>query len=466
MTVIETDYLVVGAGAGGMAFADEVINHGEVDVVLVDRRHSPGGHWNDAYPFVRLHQPSAAYGVGSRPLGSDAIDTTGPNAGYYERATGGEICEYYRGVLDERLVPSGRVRFFGGHDYVGDWSGEHAIVSRLSGRSTEIRVRRKVVDTTYLETSIPATHTPSFTAEPEARVVPAGALADIVDPPAGYTVLGAGKTAMDACCWLLENGVDPDRIRWVRPRDAWVLDRSLFQQLDLVASLIDGMSRGIEAIAHASTAAELFERVEGDGVLHRLDPTVEPTMFRAAILSSSERTSLQQIECVVRQGPVLHIGADRVVLKDGEISTDRGVVHVDCTAYGLGAGRDRPVFEPGRITVQSAGQTGPAAALIAFLDATRDDDHEKNRLAPPTVSPTRAIDFVTMLADVVNTMGVQAAEPDVNEWRDRSRLNITRGLTDHLDDPVVQSAMARWMDNLEPALANVGPLTANYSARV
>ena len=31
----------------------------------------PGGHWNDAYSFVNLHQPSAFYGVNSLPLGAN-----------------------------------------------------------------------------------------------------------------------------------------------------------------------------------------------------------------------------------------------------------------------------------------------------------------------------------------------------------------------------------------------------------
>lgn len=96
MAGIETDYLVVGAGAAGMAFADALIADSDADVVLVDRRHRPGGHWNDAYPFVRLHQPSAFYRVNSRILGTDSIDKTGPNAGFYERASAAEICEYYQ----------------------------------------------------------------------------------------------------------------------------------------------------------------------------------------------------------------------------------------------------------------------------------------------------------------------------------------------------------------------------------
>ena len=41
---LEADYLVVGAGATGMAFADAVIDHSDARVVLVDRRHGVGGH--------------------------------------------------------------------------------------------------------------------------------------------------------------------------------------------------------------------------------------------------------------------------------------------------------------------------------------------------------------------------------------------------------------------------------------
>ncbi|MEW1821579.1 NAD(P)-binding protein [Arthrobacter sp. NPDC080031] len=63
MAAIEADYLVVGSGAAGMAFADVLLHETDHTMVTVDRHHAPGGHWNDAYPFVRLHQPSATYGV-------------------------------------------------------------------------------------------------------------------------------------------------------------------------------------------------------------------------------------------------------------------------------------------------------------------------------------------------------------------------------------------------------------------
>lgn len=42
MATIETDYLVVGGGAAGMAFADSLIAESEADVVIVERRHRRG----------------------------------------------------------------------------------------------------------------------------------------------------------------------------------------------------------------------------------------------------------------------------------------------------------------------------------------------------------------------------------------------------------------------------------------
>jgi len=72
---MECDYLVIGAGATGMSFVDELINTSRnVTVVLVDKHAKPGGHWNDAYPFVRLHAPAAWYGVNSKALGSGGAD--------------------------------------------------------------------------------------------------------------------------------------------------------------------------------------------------------------------------------------------------------------------------------------------------------------------------------------------------------------------------------------------------------
>ena len=64
--MLTTDYLIIGSGAAGMSFADQLLTETNANIVIVDRHHQPGGHWNDTYSFVRLHAPSAFYGVGSR----------------------------------------------------------------------------------------------------------------------------------------------------------------------------------------------------------------------------------------------------------------------------------------------------------------------------------------------------------------------------------------------------------------
>lgn len=45
------DYLVIGAGATGLAFTDSLVCESDVEVVLVDRRDGVGGHWRDSYPI-------------------------------------------------------------------------------------------------------------------------------------------------------------------------------------------------------------------------------------------------------------------------------------------------------------------------------------------------------------------------------------------------------------------------------
>ncbi|MCE2558432.1 MAG: NAD(P)-binding protein [Acidobacteria bacterium] len=91
----EVDYLVVGAGAMGMAFTDTLLHESDATIALVDRLDRPGGHWNHAYPFVRLHQPSAYYGVNSRPLGENRLDASGRNAGMMELAGAHELLAYF-----------------------------------------------------------------------------------------------------------------------------------------------------------------------------------------------------------------------------------------------------------------------------------------------------------------------------------------------------------------------------------
>lgn len=464
MDAIETDYLVVGAGAAGMAFVDELIAASDAEVVMVDRRHGPGGHWHDAYPFVRLHGPSALYGVNSRRLGSDVIDRDGPNAGYYPRATAAEICAYYQQVLDEQLLPSGRVRFYGMSDYRATRDG-HQFTSRLTGETTTVRVRRRVVDARYLEPSIPATHIPPFGIEPGTRLIPVGDLVGLDGPASGFTILGGGKTAIDACLWLLEAGVPPEAIRWIRPRDAWLLDRAFQQPLELLPRLIEGVSLYLEAAAQAGDPTDLFRRLEACGQLIRLDPGVEPTTFRCATVSQDELASLRSIENVIRLGRVTHIGPDRIMLAEGSLPADRGQVHVDCSAGGLRTKPARPVFSADLITLQQVRACQPvfSAALTGYTEATSGDDARKNLICPANQYPDAAVDWIPLTHTAQRAEITWVTDPDLSGWMQRSRLNATCGIGAHQADPLMQSALARLFTNIEPAISNLETLMAGAS---
>jgi NAD(P)-binding Rossmann-like domain len=459
---VETDYLVVGAGATGMAFVDTLIAESDADVVMVDRRHGPGGHWLDAYPFVRLHQPSAYYGVDSRVLGHDKVDNAGPNAGFYERSTAADICDYYNRVLQERLLASGRVRFFPMSDYGSDNAGGHRFVSRLTGEETTVSVRRKFVDATYVESSIPSRHTPKYEIEPGVRVIPPNALVDLDQRASGFTVIGAGKTAMDTCNWLLDGGVDPGHIRWIRPRDGWFLNRAFMQPLELVASYMQLQARWVEAAAACCDATDLAHRLEADAVMLRIDPEVEPGVFRGATISLLELESLRRIENVVRLGRVRRIGTTHVEFDDTTLSTDARQVYVDCTAEGLRPVSPRPVFESDRMTPQyvTIGVAPWSAATIAAVEASGLDDSHKNELCPPVTFTGQTSSLGPISLAGIAGLVARSAHPGLAAWTERCRLNPARGAAEHLDDPKVQEAFTSLAANIGSALHNLGRIVA------
>ena len=456
MREIEADYLVVGAGASGMAFTDALLTGSDARVVLVDRQHRPGGHWLDAYPFVSLHQPSANYGVSSLRLGEDRINDSGINAGFYERASAPEICEYFRRVLEGEFLPSGRVDFLGMSDYRGEDVDGHHVVSLLTGAETLVRAPT-LVDATYVASDIPARHQPPFDVEQDVRLIPPNQLIDLAEPPGGFTVIGGGKTAMDTCTWLFAEGVDPDRIRWIRPRDAWLFNRAWVQPLELVGSYMQLQARWVEAAAKATDGRDFARRLESSDIFLRTDADVEPLLFRGATISTSELDSLRSIEQVVRKGKVRHIGSRQIVLDDGDVTTGAGEIFVDCTAAGVRSTVPQPVFAPGRITLQyvTIGFIPWSAATVGAVEVTRDDIDEKNRLCPPVVF-TGDIDDVLNLAYAGMTgQFARSADPDLGSWTDGCRLNPAAAAATRGDDPQVLDAYTSLATHLEDAMRNL-----------
>lgn len=424
---IEVDYLVVGAGAVGMAFVDTILAETTATVALVDRYSGPGGHWNRAYPFVRLHQPSAFYGVNSLALGLGRLDTEGGNAGLQELASGAEVVAYFDRVMQERFLPTGRLHWFPEHEVDGS-----NVVPLTGGTRQRIRAA-KTVDAAHSEVTVPSMRPPSYDVADGVVCVAPNTLPDVFRDDARYVVIGAGKTGIDACLWLLDAGVDPDSIRWIMPRDSWFLDRRNIQPVeDSFESTVGGYALQLEASALATSVPDLFRRLEETGQLLRLDPDVTPTMYRCATVTVAELDQLRTISGVVRMGRVRAIAADAVELDDGSIPTSPDVVYVDCTADGFKRRDPVPVFDGDRITLQSVRtcQQVFSAAMVAHVEAVYADEAEKNGLCAVIPSPDADIDWLrTTLVNTESTIR-WAGEPKIASWLEDARLNsVKTGLT-------------------------------------
>jgi hypothetical protein len=457
MRSLQTDYLVVGAGAMGMAFTDALIDHADVHVTLVDRRHAPGGHWQDAYPFVQLHQASVFYGVASTVLGTGAVQTDGPESGLQERARRSEIQAYYDDLLHRRFVGSGRVAFLGGHEHHTDGT-THEVTSGVSGETVRVDVRRRVVDATYLSPTIPATTPAPFGVADGARVIPVNELAGLVNAPTSYVIVGSGKTATDGTIWLLTNGVAPDRIMWVRPREPWMLNRAVVQPDPAVALGLaaDTMTAAVDA----ESLDDVLLRLEAAGVVFRIDTDVLPTMAKTPTLGAWELDLLRTVEHVVRRGHITHVTASEIAFADGTAPVPPGSVVVHCAASGLRYPPLVPLWQSDKVRLQTIRAGFPCfnAALAGYVEATRDDDDERNRLCPPNTLPDSLTQWARM--QVRGTLATRAfsAEPDIAAWANECALNPARMSASQRDEPAVQAAATRLADVAEPGLARLTQL--------
>ena len=451
---VEADYLVIGAGATGMAFTDALVSDRDVRVALVDRRHGVGGHWLEDYPFVRLHQSSTFYGVASTLLGGGVRQQRGPEAGLHERAGQSTICAYYADVL-QTMQASGRVELHSACDYRGD----RTFVSQVSGQRFEVTPTCRVVDARYLAPDIPAETPPRFAVGDGVRVVPVNGLVDVADAPRQYVVVGSGKTATDACVWLLSHGVDPDAICWVRPRDPWMLNRALVRPdpavyLGMVADLMT-------AAAGAASLPELFLALEDAGIMLRIDRSVTPSMAKAPTLGTWELQLLRSIEHVVRLGHVTSVRRGCLDLVGGSVRIDDDALIVNCAADGLKQRPLVPIWQPEVITPQPVRAGFPCfgAALAGHVEATRDDDDEKNRVCRPSSFGNSLVDWARMNVLGSRNVAAFAAEPDLKAWSDRVALNPARVPPDHPRTPELDDAVARLQAATGPGIERLARLS-------
>jgi hypothetical protein len=446
MYEIDTDCLIVGAGALSLSFADSLLEHGDGHITFVDQHPKPGGHWNVAYPFVTLHQPSATYGLNSMSLDDELIDTDGPNKGFYKLATGTQVLGYFEQAMQQRFIPSGRVSYYPMSKYQEGANGEHTIVSSISGKKTRVNVRRKLVDGSVWTASVPATHKRKFEIADGVRLTTPGRLPDawLIDAelsdakvPEHYVIMGGGKTAMDVVVWLMNMGVEASSISWVRPRETWLINRASTQpSAKFAVNSIGWQLEQMRIGATATSGDEIFLHLEKHGHMFRLDQSSLPSKFHYPTISQGEVDLLRQIEHVIKIGRVSLIEPGVLHGVDGDAEVPVDSLFIDCTATAAKRIDVSPIWEDNRITpaILQVPLVSLSAAIAGFIEATFDTNEEKNALAVPIQMTDTPADYPqAMLGNVINRM-LWSKNPEITNFLNTARLDPAQRMRNAMTD--------------------------------
>ena len=319
-----------------------------------------------------------------RPCSAAAGSSSdGPEAGLQERATQPEIMRLLR-PRARRLRDTGRVEFLPNSDYVGDRHGRLAHLGRAVRGPGAVPHRRRPLP--RARASRPRRRRRSRS--PRAPgCVPVNDLARLEEAPSQYVVVGSGKTATDACVWLLDRGVDPDAICWVRPRDPWMLNRALIQPdpavfLGMAADLMESARR--VGVARRPVPAAGGRRRHAAHRPRRCTPTMAkaPTLGDVGAGPAAHRSRTSYAAGTsggVDRGRLdlrRRRGADRR-RRPGRALRGRGP-EVPAAGPDLAARGDHPAAGPGRLPVLRR------RADRLRRGHPRPTTTEKNRLCPPS----------------------------------------------------------------------------------
>ena len=401
----ECDYLVVGGGATGMAFVDTLLKHSSSEqkpsIVMVDQHALPGGHWNDSYGYVRLHQPSSMYGVESTPLEPHPKDDE-------HRATRLEIVQYYEGLLAKWqeafpfvFVGNARVDLAHCHQQPPNEQQVANLQSVADASVTQsIRIRQRLVDARYLEPDIPKFVPPQFTFDSSVvNVLTPNELMEREESPSSphhYCVIGAGKTGMDTVVYLLTVlKADPSQITWIIPNEAWITARENMKScMEFLHTCCQLYQQGTSTDPRTTDFLQAgFREWEKQGHIYRLAKDIEPTKFKDATLSKEEMATLQRVTNILRNGRVAEITKEgAIIFADGTkhtvSSSAQDVTFVHCSAgafqYTKQTQAPPPMFQKSVITIQDVYGTPGfcfVGSMIGFLESlARLSDEERNQL--------------------------------------------------------------------------------------
>ena len=191
-----------------------------------------------------------------------------------------------------------------------------------------------------------------------------------------FVIVGSGKTGMDAVLYLMEQNVDPQKITWIMPQDAWMYNR----EVTFIDNFDEVLGLEMEAVLGSTDVDNMFmfKCLEDIGYLMRIDTDSWPTKWNV-----DELAVLRKIEQVIRQGRVRSIMKSRIVFENGfEYETSSTTLHVDCTADGLVPKAPHKIFNGPKITLQNViiCQQLFSASLIAAIEMTCDAKSDDKKM--------------------------------------------------------------------------------------
>ena len=203
----------------------------------------------------------------------------------------------------------------------------------------------------------------------------------------------------------------------------------------------------------------MFFRLEDAGVMLRIDRSVTPTMAKVPTLAHWELERRRTIDRVVRLGHLRHVQPGRLVLAQGEAAIARDAVVVHCAAPGLQYPPLVPIWGREAITLQPIGITFACygAALAGYVEATLEDDAEKNRLCPPAPFSNTPADWARQ-----QVLGSRASSftsySSIKDWADGVSLNPGRIPPELAGSAAVTAAQQRLAQLVGPGMARLAQL--------
>lgn len=417
--MIKSDYVIIGAGAMGMAFADEIFSNSDCSITIVDKRDAPGGHWQDSYSFIVTEQSAESYGVNSQEFENTNVN----EEGFGHQATSKEIKAYYAHLIT-KYINSGRVHYYPNSEF--SWAN-HSITTN-KGRAQNIEATKKYVDATLTGTVLSLNHTPNFEVRDGVHCVPPNEIPKLQSNYDSIYVVGGGKTAIDSILWMLNQGRSADTINWIKSEDAWLLNNANIQHSpEFLHGSFEAVARQAEIVLESNSLEEVAQKLNNDKIWLRIDPEVFPNLIKGASVTEKQIDQLRLVKNVVRKGKLRAIDSQQLYFADSTEKLSSSFLLVDCSATGIPSQVKNPVdiFQHDRINLLSVRsfQATFSAAIIGKIETLNFADKQRNRLVRPLGPMGTLNDWARNQALQNKNEMRYAMNPDLTQWLSSARLN-------------------------------------------